>query len=46
MFLSGLTRRSCCSCDALLVDGETYFILYPYDLYCVACAKKHPDYGR
>jgi hypothetical protein len=45
-FFQDLTARKCCVCGTPLVDGETFYVEYPNDLYCKRCAKQHPDYGR
>jgi hypothetical protein len=45
-FLNDLTARKCIKCGVKLVEGATYFIEYPIDLYCLTCAKQHPNYRR
>jgi hypothetical protein len=45
-YFEDLTARKCCVCGTRLVDGETFYVEFPNDLYCKRCAKQHPDYGR
>lgn len=45
-YLEDLSARKCCACGTRLVDGQTFYVEFPNDLYCNRCAKQNPDYGR
>lgn len=45
-FFNDLTARKCCTCGNKVAEGDRYYIEYPSDVYCMRCAKQHPDYRR